>query len=79
MDAQLQAINCEYENKRSTQRLAPVRIRPMPGGSWADFQRRRLAKSGGTVEQYKQPCLLPDLEALATFPEIKPESAAFRD
>ncbi|MFO0961116.1 MAG: GH3 auxin-responsive promoter family protein [Isosphaeraceae bacterium] len=79
IDGQLQAINCEYENKRSTQRLGPVRIRLMPGGAWADFQRRRLAKSGGTVEQYKQPCLLPDLEALATFPEVTPESASARE
>jgi hypothetical protein len=67
VDARLQGINCEYENKRSTQRLGPVRPALLPPGSWHDFQRRRLARSGGTLEQYKQPCLLPDLEALATF------------
>lgn len=67
VDERLQKANCEYENKRTTLRLGPVRPMLLPPGSWVDFQRRRLAKSGGTLEQYKQPCLLPDLEALATF------------
>lgn len=66
-DAQLQRANLEYENRRATLRLGPIRICRLPQGSWADFQRRRLAKSGGTVEQYKQPCLLPDLTALQSF------------
>jgi hypothetical protein len=66
-EAELQRQNLEYENRRETLRLGPIRIRRIPPGSWADFQRRRLAKSGGTVEQYKQPCLMPDLEAIASF------------
>ena len=60
-------LNVEYENKRSTLRLGPIRTRRIVPGSWADFQRRRLAKSGGTVEQYKQPCLMADLGAIETF------------
>ena len=67
VEAQLLAGNVEYENKRATLRLGPIVTRLIPAGSWADFQRRRLAKSGGTVEQYKQPCLMPDLDALASF------------
>ncbi len=67
VEAQLQRVNVEYENKRATLRLGPIVTRLLPAGSWADFQKRRLAKSGGTVEQYKQPCLMPDLDALATF------------
>jgi hypothetical protein len=67
VDAHLSRINIEYENKRSTLRLAPVRVRPIASGSWSEFQRRRLAKSGGAVEQYKQPCLLSDLRAVDTF------------
>ena len=51
----------------TTLRLGPIRMRRIPAGSWADFQRRRLARSGGTVEQYKQPRLMPDLEAIETF------------
>ncbi len=66
-DARLAQLNVEYENKRQTLRLGPIRTRRVVAGSWADFQQRRLTKSGGTVEQYKQPCLLADLNALDTF------------
>ena len=44
-------------------------------GSWADFQKRRLAQSGGTVEQYKQPHLMPDLGVIDTFPPGESEAA----
>jgi hypothetical protein len=67
VESQLARLNVEYENKRLTLRLGPVRVRRIPCGSWADFQRRRLAKSGGTVEQYKQPCLMPDLKIAETY------------
>jgi hypothetical protein len=67
VEARLQEVNVEYENKRSTLRLSPIRIQRIIPGSWTDFQRRRLARSGGTVEQYKQPCLLADLEAIRGF------------
>ncbi|CAN5701424.1 GH3 auxin-responsive promoter family protein [soil metagenome] len=70
MDTQLRAQNLEYENKRDTRRLGPVRLCRLPDGSWADFQRRRLAKSGGTVEQYKKPCLLSDPSAIEMFPSL---------
>ncbi len=67
VETQLGRVNLEYLNRRETLRLDPIRIRRLPAGSWADFQRRRLARSGGTVEQYKQPCLLSDLEAIKSF------------
>jgi hypothetical protein len=67
VDNQLRRLNVEYENKRSTLRLGAIRIRRLPAGSWADFQRRRLARSGGTVEQYKQPCLMADLQVIESF------------
>ena len=67
VEDELKRQNVEYENKRSTQRLGPIRVRGIAVGSWSDFQRRRLAKSGGTVEQYKQPHLMPDLKAIESF------------
>jgi hypothetical protein len=63
VDAQLGRQNAEYQNRRTTRRLGSVQIRKLVQGSWVDFQRRRLARSGGTAEQYKQPCLLADLRA----------------
>lgn len=67
MDRQLAHQNVEYENRRQTLRLGPVHTRLIEPGSWAEFQRRRLAQSGGTAEQYKQPCLMADLDALKSF------------
>lgn len=67
VESHLSRLNLEYENKRSTLRLGPTRVRRVPGGSWAEFQKRRLSHSGGTVEQYKQPCLLSDLTAIESF------------
>ena len=67
VEAELTRLNVEFENKRLTQRLGPVRVRSIRAGSWADFQHRRLAQSGGTVEQYKQPHLMPDLKVIESF------------
>ena len=67
VDEQLRAQNIEYANKRDTLRLGPVCTIILADGSWAEFQRHRLARSGGTVEQYKQPHLIADLGAIDLF------------
>jgi hypothetical protein len=66
-DACIRGINLEYDNKRATLRLGPIRTRRISDGSWLQYQGRRLARSGGTVEQYKQPHLVPDLTVLNSF------------
>jgi hypothetical protein len=67
VEEHLRSRNVEYASKRDTLRLGPVRTILLPEGAWLEFQKRRLARSGGTVEQYKQPHLIPDLEAIASF------------
>jgi hypothetical protein len=67
VEEELQQQNVEYVSKRETLRLGPVRILPISNGSWVDFQKRRLNRGGGTVEQYKQPHLIADLEAVSSF------------
>jgi hypothetical protein len=67
VDEQLRHHNIEYASKRDTLRLGPVRTMTLPEGSWARFQQQRLARSGGTVEQYKQPHLIPELDAVEAF------------
>ncbi len=67
VESELRRQNVEYVSKRDSLRLGPVRIFRVPDGSWAEFQRRRLVRSGGTVEQYKQPHLVPDLDVVASF------------
>ena len=67
VDRQLGLENDEFTNRLETLRLAPTRVTRIPDGSWAKYKAFRLSKSGGTVEQYKQPCLLPDLHAIDHF------------
>jgi hypothetical protein len=62
LDERLCEINCEYHEKRTTSRLAPLEILPLRRGSWNEFARDRQAKLGGSIEQYKHPCLLPNLD-----------------
>lgn len=64
-DAKLQELNCEYEEKRSTGRLGPMRVTRLKFGAWRRFAEQRQARLGGSVEQYKHPCLIPDLKAVA--------------
>lgn len=61
IDASLQSLNCEYEEKRKTGRLAPMEWRALTPGTWRRFVRHKQSRIGGSVEQYKHPCLVPDL------------------
>ncbi|MBQ11649.1 MAG: auxin-responsive protein [Planctomyces sp.] len=67
IDERLQELNCEYREKRATGRLAPLQLAAMPEGTWSRFASNRQAKIGGSIEQYKHPCLIPDLEAGSNF------------
>lgn len=67
VDYHLGQLNDEYSNRLETLRLAPSCVIRIPNGSWAKYKAYRLSRSGGTVEQYKQPCLLPDLTAIDHF------------
>ena len=64
-DTKLQELNCEYQEKRSTGRLGPLRTTRLQSGTWRRLAEQRQARLGGSIEQYKHPCLIPDLEAVA--------------
>jgi hypothetical protein len=61
LDGRLEKVNVEYASKRATCRLGPVRLQILPPGTWQEWDQKRLARTGGTAEQYKHPCLIPDL------------------
>lgn len=62
VDDQLQRLNCEYREKRQTGRLDNMSWVPLPEGTWRKFARDCQSKFGGSLEQYKHPCLVPDLK-----------------
>jgi hypothetical protein len=68
LDRQLGEENIEYRGKRDSLRLGPVRVELLPGGAWAQWDRQRLARNGGAMEQYKHPCLINDVNLRKTLP-----------
>jgi len=61
-DAQLGVENVEYAAKRESGRLGALRASVVATGTWARWDRERLAQTGGSPEQYKHPCLIGDLK-----------------
>jgi hypothetical protein len=61
LDRQLGEENIEYRSKRDSLRLGPVRLELLSAGAWAQWDRQRLARNGGAMEQYKHPCLINDV------------------
>jgi hypothetical protein len=68
LEQRLEHGNDEYASKRGSRRLGAIRLEMLPDGTWHDWDRRRLAKTGGTPEQYKHPCLIPDTSFRETMP-----------
>lgn len=64
-DAKLQELNCEYQEKRNTGRLDSIRITRLRVGTWRRFAEQRQSRFGGSVEQFKHPCLIPDMDVVA--------------
>ncbi|MFL5241207.1 MAG: GH3 auxin-responsive promoter family protein [Gemmataceae bacterium] len=60
LDQRLAEKNDEYAAKRSSARLGKVRLEVLPSGTWHHWDRQRLIRTGGSLEQYKHPCLIPD-------------------
>lgn len=68
LDRRLCEINSEYASKRESLRLNTIRLELLPPGTWQQWDRQRLARSGGMMEQYKHPCLIPDLKFRDSMP-----------
>jgi hypothetical protein len=50
----------EYGEKRQTGRLQMIRVRELSPDAWKSFTNARQSRAGGSAEQYKHPCLMPD-------------------
>jgi hypothetical protein len=62
VDQHLSSANEEYRDKRQSGRLGSIRAQILSADHWHSFTRARQSRSGGSPEQYKHPCLLPDPE-----------------
>jgi hypothetical protein len=71
LDRTLGEQNIEYAAKRDSGRLGPIRAEVLPPGAWAKWDRERLAKSGGSPEQYKHPCLINDVNFKQSVPVLR--------
>jgi hypothetical protein len=76
VDRQLRQQNMEYDTKRDSQRLAPLQAQLLPAGTWSKWDVERLAKCGGTPEQYKRPCLISDPKFRETMPVVQEAATA---
>lgn len=76
IDRHLLEVNCEYREKRESGRLAELTGQLVAEGTWANLARSRNQRKGSSLEQYKHPCLIPDLEFIKKLPdlEVKPAS-----
>src|SRR5262245_12963353 len=72
LERRLAEVNVEYAAKRESCRLGPLRLQLVPTNTWQIWDRQRLAHTGGTLEQYKHPCLIPDLKFRETI-EVEEE------
>lgn len=68
LERRLRELNAEYAAKRDSLRLSPVRLQLLPPGTWPQWDRQRLVRTGGTPEQYKHPCLINDVQFRDTMP-----------
>jgi hypothetical protein len=62
IDRQLGQLNFEYANRLETHRLRPLAVREIPAGTWSAFRSERIGRLGGSLEQYKHPCLVSELD-----------------
>lgn len=75
LDDELRRINSEYDAKRSSQRLGAIRLERLRPGTWQVWDRQRLQRTGGVLDQYKHPCLISDpqfSQQMREIPENKP-------
>jgi hypothetical protein len=75
VDRRLRELNIEYASKRESLRLGAIRLQLLGERAWQQWDGQRLQRIGGTLEQYKHPCLIADLKFRETI-AVEEELAA---
>jgi hypothetical protein len=60
LDEDLRHRNIEYGEKRASERLHRINVMVLSDQAWKSFTTSRQSRAGGSAEQYKHPCLMPD-------------------
>lgn len=76
VERQLGRMNTEYAEKRASGRLGEIRMQLLPSGTWKKWDKARLQRNGGTAEQYKHPCLIPDTNFRSQMPVLERTTVA---
>ncbi len=67
VDEALRSRNMEYAEKRESGRLSEISVVELSAEVWRKFTQTRQSRAGGSAEQYKHPCLIPDPQFEKTF------------
>ena len=76
VDENLCRSNVEYCEKRDSDRLSPLVGQFVSNGTMENLAKQRNQRKGGSMEQYKHPCLIADLEFIDQLPQIETLSAS---
>jgi len=61
VQANLERANEEYASKCVSGRLLPVKVQEVPSGTWSKLRHDKTSERGN-FEEYKQPCLVGDID-----------------
>jgi hypothetical protein len=62
VDTAVRERNIEYQAKRASGRLGPIRVKTIPAGAWREFDAQAVAARGGRIEQYKHKFLVNEVD-----------------
>jgi hypothetical protein len=66
----LRRANIEYNGKRASGRLGPLRLKVVPGGTWSTFDLDTMTERRRGMEQYKHKFLVGDVEFEGRFKSL---------
>ncbi len=79
VDRRLRKLNIEYDAKRASGRLRPVRVKTIPDGAWEGYDRQQTEAGSGRIEQYKHTFLHGDVSFESTFALLATHEPPGRD
>ncbi len=72
VDRRLRQDNIEYDAKRASQRLGPIRAKVVADGAWLRYDMETIAERRRGLEQYKHKFLVGDVEFERRFAPVPP-------